>query len=247
MELAKEEGRSRHHGIACLCLLSIMALAACGIETIPFVETPIAYSAAGSIVTQPLRFDHNSGNSGTTFRGYSLYYRCYDDQTRADTDRIAIENLAAALNVSPLSVFNSLRSTYQFRHLVLQTSTVDPPDPVFAVTTPTDAISYFLSLHAIDDWTLQTTENGVSSTPAVVDRDVADPATKIFPMSFSADFASGDLDYSGSSLFPEGIITGNGPYIVLFAIGFGFDTSSSSFSLIPSLPASFGYSINMQR
>ncbi len=235
--------RKPWHLLVLPCCLLLLPLVACGLDTVPFVDAPIAYSAGGNTVTTPLQLDHNSLNSSSSFRGYSLYYRCYDTLADADAARTAIENLAAATNALPLSIFNSLRYAYQFRHLVYQTTMADPPDPVFAVPSPTAAISYFLSMKTNADWTFRTMTNGISDASPIVCRDVPGSNGAFPPLSFfSSDFTKGDLDYAGNTYFQAGL-NPNGLYIVIFAVGFGFDASSTSFSLIPSLPASFGYSM----
>ncbi len=108
--------RTRHSrrrvlvGFASAALCAV-ALAACGIPTIQFIDPPENPDFEGNEENRILTFEHSSGNDGGGFQGYELYYKLYElGGTAITSDESFIESTPREPGPSRLQQRNFVRA-----------------------------------------------------------------------------------------------------------------------------------------
>jgi predicted small lipoprotein YifL len=249
-------------------LAPLFSLTSCGIESVPYYYPPNANTASLSATT--LTFFHNTSNNTSDFKGYELYYRCYADPTKAEYDRQQIEALAASTSSAPDSVLYSMINLYKFSRMYDSLSIGDTPLLWFSNDSyKTSSVTYIVSLNhpavSVPNWTVQATYGYNSSiliTNLYRSATTSTGSHKGFlPTSSNittADFNTTDSDYDGYSYANGGgspstggptavpySVTGSLPlYMVVFAVGIGLP--QDTLNTVPSLPASFGATIQIR-
>lgn len=91
--------------------LCAVALTACGIPTIQFIEPPENPDFEGNEENRTLTFEHSSENDGGGFQGYELYYKLYAlDSAAIASDEAFIESTPREPGPSRLQQRNFLRA-----------------------------------------------------------------------------------------------------------------------------------------
>jgi hypothetical protein len=249
----------------------LFSLTSCGIESVPYYYPPIATSigAGGSVSASSFTFYHNTSNNTSDFKGYELYYRCYYDLSKAEYDRQAIESLAASSSSAPDSVLYSMINLYKFSRMYDSPSTGDTPVLWFSNDSyKTSSVTYIVSLihpPSTQNWNVQATYGYNSSSLTTNLYRSATTGTGFhkgfLPTSSditTADFNTTDSDYDGYSYANGGGSPSTGGptavpytatsslplYMVVFAVGIGLP--QDTLNTVPSLPASFGATIQIR-
>jgi hypothetical protein len=209
---------------ACLCLL-----AGCGLETTIYYNQPTFVNSGGAF-----KLTHNTANTDSSFRGYNLYYRVYQSSTDATAIVSYISStLQDTNNYTPASAVSLLTGSRGFvRILAGNSNTNTKSDSVPLYPIPNTALATYFSL--IPDRTTSTTDwyytvDGATTPQTTVVRNNG--------LTFNSQYATSDIDYVGAT----SALTGDTVYIVIFAVAYGFDFSSSSSPVIYSLPVCADY------
>jgi len=236
----------------------ILSLTTCGIETVTTLQPPLFTNPSNNL----LSLTHNTSNSDSnSLKGYEIYYRAFQTQTNADAARTAIEQATATTTSSPETVLALMVSSGFTR--MYDANGYDGANgtrPLFYVSASeiTTAVTYQLYLDSSSSSSpnVTLTLSGGSSplystgfSSWYFTRSVAIPttwhvsisrsiSTSGSPMSFESMYAPTDVDYNG-----PGQGGGSSLYFVFFAVAYGLDTSSGSFSFLYSFPTSLYTSI----
>jgi len=241
-----------------LPLFAVALLTSCGIETIPYYYAPIATSATETATS--FTFYHETSNNGSDFKGYELYYRCYDTFDAANSDLEAIENLTSASSAAPDSVLYSMENTYKFSRMYNSVDgTGAGTTPL--LTFPSDAykgssVTYIVSLLPTGWYVTSSYGYNNTTSTTYLYRSAYSAVSSTVHKTFiptssipsdSATFSTSDSDYTGtnsSTYSYGGTATGATVYLVVFALGLGLP--SDTINMIPSLPATFGSVIQIR-
>jgi hypothetical protein len=237
----------------------ILSLTTCGIETVTTLQPPLFTNPSNNL----LSLTHNTSNSDSnSLKGYEIYYRAFQTQTNADAARTAIEQATATTTSSPETVLALMVSSGFTR--MYDANGYDGANgtrPLFAVASSeiTTAVTYQLILDSTIPPSFDVTLSGspapsssvvsywyytrspsysnlTSASKVAVSRSISTPSS---PVSFESTYSPTDVDYNGT--------TGEGPsspfFYVFFAVAYGLDTSSGSFSFLYSFPTSLYTSI----
>jgi len=240
-----------------------LSLTTCGIETVTTLQPPLFTNPSNNL----LSLTHNTSNSDSnSLKGYEIYYRAFGGpqaQTNADAARTAIEQATATSTSSPETVLALLVSSGFTRMFDANgTDGANGTRPLFYVSASeiTTAVTYQLYLDSSYPVNSTVTLTGNINIPSPLysskysswyfTRSVAIPttwhvsisravSTSGSPMSFESFYSPSDVDYNGPAV--QG--GGSNLYFVFFALAYGLDTSSGSFSFLYSFPTSLYTSI----
>ncbi len=226
--------------------------------------------------TNSFTFYHNTSNNSSDFKGYELYYRCYYDLGKAEYDRQAIEALAASSSAAPDSVLYSMTNLYKFSRMFdsFQSAGDTPLLGFSSNSLKGGSVQYVVSIPhpsttTLPAWTVLATYgyNNSTATISLYRSAYTSTSHKGFvpwptdtnQTGAEANFiavASQDADYDGAS-YGSGYVTGTGTgandanyntstplYMVVFAVGVGLP--QDNLNTIPSLPASFGATMQIR-
>jgi hypothetical protein len=217
-----------------------ISLTTCGIETITIFNAPGFASPSQNQLT----LTHDPSNNSASFSGYEIYYRAFDTQDAADLARTTIERAAALVTATPENCISLLASTgFTRMYDVLGEDGQGGIRPLFALTAGDQAISPPVHFDLILDFSSSAnppyanwffTKSSAPNTQIQVTRSVSVPGATV---SFETSYSSG-ADYTGA-----GSVSGQDIYFVFFAVAYGVDVSSTSFSNTYSLPASINQSL----
>jgi hypothetical protein len=211
--------RVRRLGEGGLALLAaaacILALAGCGLETTIYYDKPTFINNGSSFI-----LTHNTANTDSSFHGYELYYRVYDDSSKAATDLAFINSMQDTSSYSPITAFSSLTGSRGFVRL----RDVDNNDfPLFPIAVPSVATKFII----LPDNSSTSVNWSYTTDPVTTETELL----RYNGDSFNSVYATGDTDFSGTT-----VQLGNTVYIVMFAVAYGFDFSSTSSTTIYSFP-----------
>ncbi len=239
-------------------LAATVSLTTCGIETVATLQPPIFTSTGAA----SLSLIHNTANSdSTSCKGYDIYYRAYATQANADSARQAVEQATAASTASPETVLALLQTSGFTR--IFDANGLDGANgtrPLFYVSASeiATAVTYQIQLDSTPSSSPNSTATlSGSNSPLFASgfsswyftRSVAIPTTRHVsisrsistsnsPVSFESNYSPTDADYNGSGQAANSTL-----YFVFFAVVYGLDTSSGSFSFLYSFPTSLFTSV----
>jgi hypothetical protein len=224
----------RSSWIWALCGLAVpLSLTTCGIETITIFSPPSFTQTGANQIT----LVHNTANGDSSFSGYEIYYRAFDDQAAADSARGKIETAASLITATP-EYCNSLLASLGFTRMYDANGNdgIAGTRPLFVITAAdrATAVQFDLILDASSSGsppsaTWYYTRKDSPTNQIRVTRSIS---TLGQPVSFEGSYSPGS-DYSGA-----GAASGQGIYFVFFAVAYGLNVSSSAFANSYSLPAS---------
>jgi hypothetical protein len=207
-------GGARPAGATLASLLAaaaaLAALCSCGMETVKVYSAPtLAYS--GGLIT----LTHNSANDAeaSTFLGYELYYRAYQDSAAAETDRSALATFINTESTTPETCIARLESLKFHRVYNYQGKDARP---LFGKTI---ANVFHVYLSPSLSWYVDEFSRTPTDTSPVYRAVSSSSSLVAFN---SSDYDIADADYSGSSSISSGTV-----YFVFFATAYGFDFSSN--------------------
>ena len=203
-------------------------IVSCGLDNSIFYSPP-SFTVSGN--TGPIILQHNTMNIDGTFLGYEVYYRVYADLSSATLDLNYIVTLNDTTNYTPLSAFNLLlsRKFVRLQSRFLSTGLVDTSPPLFH---PSNYL--FASQFTIQAFnTLPTFYFTIDSAVNAQTQLVRNTNSGTLLVSFNSLYNVGDPDYAGT--IPPSANGSTPIYIVMFAVAYGFDFSSSG-STIYSFP-----------
>jgi len=238
-----------------------LSLTTCGIETVTTLQPPLFTNTGNNL----LSLTHNTSNSDSnSLKGYEIYYRAFGGpqaQTNADAARTAIEQATATSTSSPETVLALLVSSGFTRMFDANgTDGVNGTRPLFYVSASeiTTAVTYQLFLDFTNPPPNSTVTLAGNISPLCSSsysswyftRSIAIPttwhvsisraiSTSGSPISFESNYSPPDVDYNGPAV--QG--GSSSLYFVFFALAYGLDLSSGSFSFLYSFPTSLYTSI----
>jgi hypothetical protein len=223
-----------------LFFISCLSLAGCGLESSVYYSLPTFYISGNSF---PVTLTHNTANSDSSFLGYDVYYRVYFDPNAATTDLAVITAVNDINSYTPSSALAKLRGMGFVRLQSLgQTTSISTPtlnqtSPLFHVANNGIASTYLIMFNStgsnwynVYNWYYTVSDdNNVQQTQLV--RNISTTGALV---SFNSAYSVGQLDYADISHSPP---SGSSQiYIILFAVAYGFDFTSTSSSTIYSFP-----------
>lgn len=249
----------RHLVLGIFGLAATVSLTTCGIETVATLQPPFFTSTGNNLIS----LTHNTSNSDSnSCKGYDIYYRAYATQANAETALQAIETATAASTASPETVLALLQSSGFTRIFDANGSEgANGTRPLFYVSASeiTTAVTYQIYLDSTSSSSPNSTVTlSGSNSPLFASgfsswyftRSVAIPttwhvsisrsiSTSSSPVSFESNYSPTDGDYVGTGQAANSTL-----YFVFFAVAYGLDTSSGSFSFLYSFPTSLFTSIS---
>lgn len=206
-----------------IALLAALALSSCGLESSTYYYTP-SFTFSGT--SGPIVLQHNTANTDSSFLGYEVYYRVYyndsngDGYDAADADYVMISSTVQNTDVyTPTTALNKLKAQGFVRLLS------DTDYETYFHTTSSSSTKFTIQLdNSVRNWYFTDSSDSTSTQTAIYRN------TGSSDVSFNTTYTSGDDDYDSSTT----IGSGKEIYIVMFAVAYGFDLSSSG--AIYSLP-----------
>jgi hypothetical protein len=203
-------------------LFAALAVSSCGLESSTYYYTP-SFTFSGT--SGPIVLQHNTANTDSSFLGYEVYYRVYYNDAAgngyeaADADYVMISSTVQNTDVyTPTTALNKLKAQGFVRLLS------DTDYETYFHTTSSSSTKFTIQLdNSVRDWYF--IDSSDSSTQTAIYRNTGSTG-----VSFNTTYTSGDDDYDSSTT----IGSGKEIYIVMFAVAYGFDLSSSG--AIYSLP-----------
>lgn len=203
-----------------------MALSSCGLESSTYYYTPSFYFSGTS---GPIVLQHNTANTDSSFLGYEVYYRVYygndDGYDEAEADYVMISSTVQNTDVyTPTTALNKLKAQGFVRLLS------DTDYETYFHTTSSSSTKFTIQLDSsVRDWYFIDSSDS-SGTKTAVYRSKSSSSSRADAVSFNTKYSSGDADYDSSTTCNSG----DDLYIVMFAVAYGFDLTSSG--AIYSLP-----------
>lgn len=200
-----------------------LTLSSCGLENTVYYSQPALSNGGGS---GPIILQHNTANNDGPFLGYDVYYRVFgpDDESKADTALSTIGSVQDTTTYTPATALAKLVNDTKFvRILSIDASgALYEKSPLLSVANSGVASSYTIQVPTDSSW-YYTVDSNLSQKIKIV-RGVSSTSTFI---SFNSPYVPNtDKDYASA----QQASTGSRIFIVLFAIAYGFDFSSSSSS-----------------
>jgi hypothetical protein len=172
---------------------------------------------------------HNDANSDN-FLGYDIYYRVYQKESDATSDRSTVVALADSTSSAPDTVLTKIKNLGYKKIYNALTPTVEPT-PLLNFELSNSATKYYLYMESgsvSTNW-YYTTNADTSSEGTELVRGIEQASGS---NSFNYPYTTSDGDYKGSS----GSSSGSTVYFMAFAIAYGYNLAS--LTNIYSLPAS---------
>jgi len=205
-------------------LVSITA-GSCGLPKTLYLYPPLSFSASGN---NTVMLDHNPQNydalegANQSFKGYEIYYRIYDNESKAITDISLINNKIDTSPDAPDIVMNYAATTLKFIRMKNSTTS---SQPLITINHPENYAQFDLTLNQDSEWSISGETLGASI-------DAVRTITDITRQSFykKSNYLSSDSDYSGSTDSPDFI------YAVFFAVAYANDPETIG-QIVYSIPA----------
>lgn|GEM_PF-309720 len=198
-------------GFILLCLVSISA-GSCGLPKILYLYPPLSFYASGSstviLVHDTKNYDALEG-ANQSFKGYEIFYRIYDTESKAISDISLINNKIDIAPDSPDIIMRYAADTLKF--LRMKNSSTSS-QPLITIGNPENSGQFDLTLNQDSEWTISGETLGISI-------DVVRTITDSTRLSFSqkSNYLSSDSDYSGTTDSPDSL------YAVFFAVAYAHD------------------------
>ncbi len=206
----------------------VAVFVSCGLPTSDYLYPPSNFFGDNSTITLVHKDDNVS--TMTTFLGYEIYYRLFQNFDDAKTALSDILNLAATYSNNPDAFMNSVK-TYSMPFYRMQKSysdsgksDIDSSKPLL----PAKADIPFTFTINLSGWTVDIGNN----TLVTVVRNNGSSNINSAKFSLISNYAATDQDYSAGMISPP-----NSVYLVVFAVSYG--TSASSLSDVYSSPVIF--------
>ncbi len=219
---------TRHGGrafaAATLALVSALLAGACGIDSYSYYYPPVvSFSGDNS-----LYLNHVTSNNDASFLGYEIYYRVFQEKTKADAIAAAIYSAANSSSTAPSVLLNQLTSGtfpshYGYAFNPIREPSATSPIPLLKIG---EGSSFRVALSAEGDWMLYI---NTASAGSAVKR--ASGKT-FYDLGQGATWDGSDADYSGSTISSSTTL-----YLVAFGIAYGFDIGT--IKTTTSMPAVF--------
>jgi len=197
-------------------LAFVLLFVGCGIQVYVYFDKPDLSLPSSNLLEldpNPLNYD----TSDSSFKGYEIFYRIYDDQEVAESDIGLLDQHNGYIGDSylPGEFVSYATNTLGFARLRKST---DNKSPLISITSDSGS-PYYIQLNVGTDWILDLGNiNNSADDIATVVRSNATDSTRV---SFykKAYYQKNDSDYEGESS-PSQV------YFVFFAVAYGVDSTS---------------------
>lgn len=192
--------------------LAFVTAGSCGLPKILYLYPPLSFSAFGgntvTLVHNPQNYDALEG-ANQSFKGYEIYYRIYDTESKAQNDIILINKKLDTSPNSPDIVMSYAATMLKF--IRMKNSAISS-QPLVTISNPENDSQFNLTLHQDSEWS-------ISSETLAASIDVVRSIADITRQSFynKSNYLSSDIDYSGSTDSPDSL------YAVFFAVAYAND------------------------